>query len=148
MHSAVEFCDSSFAIMVSKAPSGPSGSRELRSHHIVSTLFRSRAPNLTRMYSCMPAHARSGDALQFLRSHALQPAHDDSMTAFAEVCATACLGHAVRLTTHSPFSASLVSYAAICMHAHARAAAALQFLRSHAPRSKNTCMVCVLFITA
>ena len=83
----------------------------------------------------MPAHARSADALQFLRSHALQPAHDDSMTAFAEVCATACLGHAVRLSTHSPFSASLVSYEAIYMHAHARAAAALQFPRSHAPRS-------------
>ena len=83
----------------------------------------------------MPAHARSADALQFLRSHALQPAHDDSMTAFAEVCATACLGHAVRLTTHAPFSASLASHAAICMHAHARTAAAVQFLRSHAPRS-------------
>ena len=33
MHSAVGFCDSSFAIMVSKAPSGPSGSQELRAHH-------------------------------------------------------------------------------------------------------------------
>ena len=44
--------------------------------------------------------------------------------------------HAVHLTTHSPFSASLVSYAAICMHAHARAAAAaLQFMPSQAPRS-------------
>ena len=73
----------------------------------------------------MPAHARSADALQFLRSHALQPAHDDSMTAFAEVCATACLGHAVRLSTHSPFSASLVSYEAIYMHAHCS--------RMHAP---------------
>ena len=45
-----------------------------------------------------------------------------------------CLGHAVRLATHYPFSASLVSYAANCMHAHARAASALQFLRSHAPQ--------------
>jgi hypothetical protein len=61
----------------------------------------------------------------FLRSHAPQPAHDDSMTAFAGVCAAACLGHAVRLATHYPLSASLVSYAAI-MYVHARAAAALR----------------------
>jgi hypothetical protein len=51
------------------------------------------------------------------------------MTAFAEVCAAACLCHAVRLATRYPFSASLVSYAAIYLHAHACAAAALQFLR-------------------
>jgi hypothetical protein len=58
--------------------------------------------------------------------------HDGSMTAFAEVCAAACLGHA-----RYPFSACLVSYelyAAIYLHAHACAAAALQFLCSHAPQ--------------
>ena len=60
--------------------------------------------------------------------------HNDSMTAFAEVCAAACLCHAVRLATRYPFSASLVSYAAIYLHAHACAATALQFLRLHAPQ--------------
>ena len=81
MLSAVEFCDSSFAIMVSKAPSGPSGSQELRAHHTApgphgthppshcaagfhgcqpsfhfsaAGLFHP-APNLTRMYSRMHA---------------------------------------------------------------------------------------------
>ena len=118
MHSAVEFCDSSFAIMVSKAPSGPSGSQELRAHHTApgphgthppshcaagsqpSFLFSAAglfhparldrplcfAPALLVslactciVCTCMHAHARSADALQFLRSHAPLPAHDDSM---------------------------------------------------------------------
>ena len=57
----------------------------------------------------MHAHARSADALQFLRSHAPQPAHDYSMTAFAQVCAAACLCHVVRLTAHYLFPASLVN---------------------------------------
>jgi hypothetical protein len=112
MHSAVRFCDIGFAIMVLKAPSGPSGSQELRARHTApgshgthppshcaarcqpSFLFTAAglfhparldrplcfapALQLTRMYlHCMHAHARSADALQFLRSHAPQPAHDD-----------------------------------------------------------------------
>ena len=87
------------------------------------TLFRTRAPNFTCTY-LLHAHARSADALQFLRSHASQHTHDYSMTAFAAAYTAACLCHAVRLATHYPTSASLVSYAAIYLHAHACAAAA------------------------
>jgi hypothetical protein len=65
--------------------------------------------------NCMHAHARSADALQFLRSYAPQPAHDYSMTAFAAACAAAYLCHAARLAAHDPTSASLVFYAAILL---------------------------------
>ena len=38
----------------------------------------------SHVFAC--THARSADALQFLRSHALQPDHDDSMTVFSQHC--------------------------------------------------------------
>ena len=86
--------------------------------------------------TCLHAYARSADVLQSLRPRAPQPAHDYSMTDFAAACAEAL--PVLRCAPGHPLShfrePTVVSYAAIYLHAHACAAAALQFLRPHAPQ--------------